>query len=84
MRCSKCGHILSEEYLNNKKKQKSDRIKLARKLARENGELVGAKIRINRAAILALLKQGYSVRKCASMLNCSTTPIMTVKKWFLQ
>ena len=80
MKCSHCGKAYSQEEIAQKKKQKSVRISEARRLAKANGEQVGASRVFDREKILELRKKGLSVRKIAGIMGCSTSPVQDALK----
>lgn len=73
--CRLCGQEISAELLAQKAKQKSDRIKQARKDAKANGEQVGAVRKYNRDAIRLMAKAGISYRAISAIVGCSTTVV---------
>lgn len=82
--CSKCGQNMSDELLKEKAKQKSDRIKQARKFARENGEQVGRTRTFDYDKIHELLKNGYSIRSVADYIGCSKAVVQNAKRYLKQ
>lgn len=78
--CKSCGQQISAELLKQKAKQKSDRIKQARRDAKANGEQVGAVRKYDRETIKVLLTEGYSYREISKILGCSTNVVSDTKK----
>lgn len=74
-KCRSCGQEISAELLAQKAKQKSDRIKQARKNAKANGEQVGAVRKYDRDAIRLMAEEGFSYREISKIIGCSTTVV---------
>ncbi len=78
--CRLCGQTISDSLLKEKAKQKSDRIKEARSLAKKLGEPCGAEIRFNRQQIINLKNQKFTYREIARQMGCSVYTVFRVVK----
>lgn len=73
--CRHCGKAFTKREIEMKKLQKSNRIKEARSL--EDPE---TRVRYDRQLIVQLRSKGFSIRKIAEIIGCSTTPVQTALK----
>lgn len=77
MKCGQCGKPYTAEEIEAKRKQKSDRIKAARKEARENGSF-GRIRKVDYEVVQSMRRSGHSIRSIAKYFNCSTSPVVAV------
>lgn len=70
--CRLCGSEITEAMIEAKRKQKSDRIKAAKK-----GQ--GAPRRYDYEAIQKLLREGKTIKETAQIIGCSTWPVQVAK-----
>lgn len=80
--CRHCGKAFTKKELEQKKNQKSDRIKAAMADAKARGEQVGAIKKRDDNKIRALRSQGLTMREIALALGVSTMPVQAALKGF--
>lgn len=78
--CKHCGRPMTKEILDKKAKQKSDRIKEARKLAKLLGEPCGAVRKYDREKIIQLRAEGLTFREISKAVDCSTMVVSATLK----
>ena len=73
--CRLCGVNVTEEVIKGKRERKSQKMREAKRLAKERGELVGVPRQYDYEKILKLRNQGFSIREIARLIHSSTRPV---------
>lgn len=78
--CRVCGTPISQEFLEEKRKLKRERIKATKQRNRELGIKQGAPRKANYDEIRTLRGAGYSMSRIASILDCSRGSVQRALK----